>query len=74
MTHNESPTSLSAEHAEHVYEALRIIQEAQSLINEAARQLCPVDGFAEEWSESVVVHDAIKTYWHQVNSRLNELS
>lgn len=61
------------EHTEHVHESLRIIQEAQSLSNEAARELCPVHGFADEWSESVIVHDAIKAYWHQVNSRLMQL-
>jgi hypothetical protein len=73
MSLDESPRPLSTEHAEHVYEALRIIQEAQSLINEAARALCPVDGFADEWSASADVHAAIKEYWHRVNNRLSHV-
>lgn len=73
MSIDQSPYPLGETNVEHVQEALRIIQDAQNLINHAAQELCPVDGFADEWSESVMVHDAIKEYWHRVNSRLRHL-
>ena len=53
----------------HVQRALDLIQQAQLLINAAAQELCPVNGFANEWSASAKVHDNIKRYWHRVNSR-----
>ncbi len=54
---------------EKVQTALHLIQEAQSLINQAASELCSVNGFANEWSASGKVYERIKRYWHVVNSR-----
>lgn len=49
--------------------ALHLLNEAQSLVNSAASELCSVPGFGKEWSESSKIHDIVKRYWHRVNSR-----
>lgn len=66
---NSEQLTLSSEEHELVRDALDRIQQAQNLINEAAQSLCSVRGFANEWSDSIHVHDTIKTYWHQVETR-----
>ena len=65
---------MNAESETKVRNALDLLQEAQSLVNQAAAELCSVDGFGREWSKSAKVHDAIKAYWHQVNCRRIGLS
>lgn len=49
------------------------IQEAQKLIDEAGQALCPVAGFAKQWRMTATVYDRVKTWWHQVNKRLQEI-
>ena len=60
---------MKREHEAKVEEALSLIERAQNLINSAAQALCPVDGFADEWSASGKVHDTIKRYWYRVKNR-----
>lgn len=64
---------LTEEEVAKVRSALQLIEEAQHTINYAAQELCSVRGFADEWSGSHAIHDAIKGYWHIVNARLDGL-
>ena len=52
-----------------VRQALDLIQHAQSVIGEAAQELCSVDGFADEWTGVNRLYDTIKQEWHAVNNR-----
>lgn len=52
-----------------VRSGLNLIQAAQNAINVAAQELCSVRGFADEWSASSEPYNAVKTYWHLVDSR-----
>jgi len=52
-----------------IQEALELIEAAQSLMFEAAQTLCPVDGFAHEWSATGAIHEKIKQHWHKINHR-----
>jgi len=67
------PAALSAEHADHVRQCLAILEEAQTLCNLAAQALCPVPGFADEWSALAKPYDAVKAAWHLVDARRVEL-
>lgn len=60
---------MTAEERVKVQTALHLIQEAQGLINQAACELCSVNGFSREWSASGKVYEQVKRYWHRVNSR-----
>jgi hypothetical protein len=52
-----------------VRKTLDLIQHAQSVIGEAAQELCSVDGFADEWTGVNRLYDTIKQEWHTVNNR-----
>jgi hypothetical protein len=52
-----------------VKKALDLIQHAQSVIGEAAQELCSVDGFADEWTSVNRLYDIVKQEWHTVNNR-----
>ena len=52
-----------------VRKTLDILQEAQHLTEHARQALCPVPGFADEWSELAVAWEAVKKGWHLVESR-----
>ena len=52
-----------------VKRALDLIQYAQSVIGEAAQELCSVDGFADEWTSVNRLYDTVKQEWHTVNNR-----
>jgi hypothetical protein len=52
-----------------VRQSLDLIQHAQSVIGEAAQELCSVDGFADEWTGVNRLYDTIKQEWHAVNNR-----
>ncbi|MGB7329261.1 MAG: hypothetical protein WBD31_30550 [Rubripirellula sp.] len=73
MLEREPDIRLDQESVDRVRAALELIHQAQLLINHAAQELCPVSGFADEWSKSAEVHDLVKSYWHEVNSRLIEI-
>ena len=64
---------MKREHEANVRAALEKIETAQNLINAAAQDLCPVDGFGDEWSAASDVHRAVKDYWYRVSNRLSEL-
>jgi hypothetical protein len=65
---------LTSEEQDRVRDALDKLQAAQYLIDDAAQALCPVNGFAREWSASGKVHDAVKRYWHRVEARRQQLT
>lgn len=65
---------LSPEHRLKVRRCLDILQAAQNLINEAAAELCPVPGFADQWSESAKPYQAVKDYWYLVENHLLTLT
>lgn len=48
--------------------ALVAVEEAQTLINEAAQLISPVDGLAPEWDELCALHARIKAAWHQLHN------
>ena len=52
-----------------IQEALELIETAQGFMLEAAQRLCPVDGFANEWSATGAMYEKIKKHWHKVNHR-----
>ena len=56
-----------------IQQALELIETAQSLMLEAAQTLCPVDGFAKEWSATGAMYEKIKQHWHKVNHRRIDL-
>jgi hypothetical protein len=51
-----------------VNKALDLIQHAQSVIGEAAQELCSVEGFADEWTSVNRLYDIVKQEWHTVNN------
>lgn len=65
---------LTDEECTRVRRALDIIEQAQNLINLAASELCPVQGFADEWSAAYQVHDTVKDYWCLVERRRQHLT
>ncbi len=60
---------LTTEEWEAVRDTLDILQEAQYLTEHARQALCPVPGFADEWSELAVAWEAVKKGWHLVEAR-----
>ena len=56
-----------------VKRALDLIRYAQSVIGEAAQELCSVDGFADEWTRVNRLYDTVKQEWHTVNNRRIEV-
>lgn len=52
-----------------VEEALRLIEQAQNILDRAAQQLCPIIGLVKEWQRVGTLSDKCKAEWH----RLNEL-
>jgi len=57
-----------AEHSR-VLAALDLIQEAQNLLETAAQQLSPVNGFARQWDAVSQSRDRVKRTWHVVAAR-----
>ena len=55
-------------------QALSRLERAQRLIEGAARAICPVENFADEWSSTVELYSLVKEQWHVINSRYNKLS
>ena len=73
-TRRRSPqASLSDEDIAKVRRALDIIQEAQNMVNAAAREICSVPGFAKQWSGSRKPYEAVKGYWYRLNDRMQDL-
>jgi hypothetical protein len=64
---------MTAEHEEKVRNCLDLLQEAQSLVNQAAQQLCSVPGTADEWSDLSEPIDCIKKHWYKIESRRQAL-
>lgn len=73
MPQQATKEPLSSEMMAKVANCLDILQEAQNLCNAAAQELCPVPGFADQWSGLSKPHDAVKAAWHMVNNRLNTM-
>lgn len=47
---------------------LDLIQQAQSLLYEAAQTACPLQGWVKPWEHVGDHADATKALWHRVNS------
>lgn len=60
---------MNASDQQKIRECLDLLQHAQSIVDEAAQALCPVAGFADQWSSLHKPYDAIKAAWHRVESR-----
>lgn len=55
-----------------VQRCLDLLEAAQNLIESAAQQLCPVPGFADEWS--ALDKQCVKDQWYMVRNRLLEIT
>jgi hypothetical protein len=64
---------LLPQHEKAVQRCLDLLQHAQTTVDEAGQALCPVPGFAEEWSELQEPIDTIKRHWYAVEARLKTL-
>jgi hypothetical protein len=64
---------LTPDDRDRVQRCLDLLQQAQEMIELAGQALCPVPGFAEEWSNLRVPYETIKEHWHVVNLRLDAL-
>lgn len=60
---------MNASDRQQIQLCLDLLQEAQSIVDEAAQALCPVPGFADQWSSLHKPYDAIKAAWHRVERR-----
>ena len=61
-----SKHALSEAEAKSVRTALDCIQEAQNLVNAAARELCSLDGFGNQWRRACKLGDQIKSEWYRL--------
>jgi hypothetical protein len=61
---------MAPEHQAKVQRCLDLLQRAQLIVNEAAQALCPVPGFADEWSELSEPHYVIKRHWYKINNKI----
>ena len=52
-----------------VIQCLAILEQAQGMINDAASRLCPVPGFADEWSSLSEPYESIKCAWGRIDTR-----
>ena len=53
--------------------ALEKLEQAQGLVNDAATEMCSVEGYADQWSDLTVLYRQVKDHWHTVNNRREEL-
>lgn len=53
--------------------ALDKLEAAQRLVEDAAETLCPLTGYADEWTALRQLRDTINAHWHQVDGRRTEL-
>lgn len=54
--------------------ALDKIQSAQHLLEDAAQDLSPVDGAADEWQQVMAAYDTVKATWYAVERRQSALA
>lgn len=52
---------------------LSILENAQDFVYRAARELCAVRGFAEEWNKLDQPAAAIKAHWYAISDRLRTI-
>ena len=48
--------------------ALELIEQAQTMLYQAAQTACPLQGWADQWTLIGDHADATKALWHRVNS------
>jgi len=53
--------------------ALRSIEEAQRLLDQASQALCSVRGMVVEWRKVGTLHDQVKGSWYAVDRRVSRL-
>ncbi len=63
---NYPDRSLRDEDWNAVKKTLDILQESQHLVTHAQQAICPVNGFANEWSKLSDAHEAIKEAWYMI--------
>lgn len=51
-----------------VFSALDAIERAQNVIEQAARELSSVEGYAEPWGKLCRFHAQVKKQWHALNN------
>jgi hypothetical protein len=56
-----------------VQRTLRLIEDAQKLIKEAAGVLAPLEDYAKEWNDLEKLSHDIKSHWHLVDRRESQL-
>lgn len=49
--------------------ALAHIEAAQNQLYAAAQAACPLQGWADEWTEIGDMADSVKAFWHKINQR-----
>lgn len=54
--------------------ALEAMEQAQRLIDRAARELCDVSGMASEWRRLGALHGQVKRAWYAVLGKADHLS
>jgi hypothetical protein len=54
--------------------ALRSIEEAQQLMDQAVQALCSVKGMVDEWKRVGAVYDRVKGAWYVVERRAEQLT
>lgn len=69
----DRPLLLTAREIRQVRQCLEILEQAQNLVDTAAQALCPVRGFADEWSHTGKAHDAVQREWVRIHNRLQDL-
>jgi hypothetical protein len=57
-----------------VLAALRSIEEAQALFEQATQALCSVKGMVGEWHKVGALHDRARDVWYAVDKRAKALS
>jgi hypothetical protein len=68
MATTTKPAPMSPRTKAAAEKTLALIQQAQSLLYEAAQTSCPLQGWCDEW-EMIGDHaDATKALWHKVNN------
>lgn len=60
---------MSPEDIAKIQSALNEIEEAQNIIESAARELCSVPNFGEQWTEVCELRRTVNAQWHKVDRR-----
>jgi len=56
--------------AARIREAMKLVEEAQRLLDRAGESISPVRGFSREWSRVTKVYDQVRSCWYRLEYRL----